>query len=248
MKKTLLFLAALALFLSACSCSVGGSIETTLPTTQPQETAASTAPTQETTAPTTPTQETTQPAESIPETTQPTEPPVSETVPAEELQLPLPGECAEFFFQSGAGGWNTTLTVNSDGSFTGVFHDSEMGDRTEEYPNGTVYLCVFSGSFAEIEQVSDYAYEMKLLHIQTEHQEGEEWIEEEIRYIASRPYGLDEGTDFRFYLPETPMDQVPEGVIPWWPYRYDLETNPRDTLSCYGIVNLTKEYGFFNEQ
>ena len=48
-------------------------------------------------------------------------------------------------FSSGAGGWSAGLRIGEDGSFTGDFHDSEMGDMGEEYPNGTIYCCSFSG-------------------------------------------------------------------------------------------------------
>ena len=95
--------------------------------------------------------------------------PVTETVP-EAVQLPLTGEAMEFSFLSGAGGWSTDLTLNRDGSFAGVFHDSEMGEMGDEYPNGTVYICAFSGVFTDIQQVSEYAYAMKLSEIRTEHQ------------------------------------------------------------------------------
>lgn len=171
--------------------------------------------------------------------------PVTETVP-EAVQLPLTGEAMEFSFLSGAGGWSTDLTLNRDGSFAGVFHDSEMGEMGDEYPNGTVYICAFSGVFTDIQQISEYAYSMKLSEIQTEHQEGEEWIEDGIRYVASGPHGLNDSTEFVFYLPDTPVDQLSEAFLSWWPYRYEQEENPRATLDCCGILNVATEHGFFN--
>ena len=67
----------------------------------------------------------------------------------EEAVSALPGTYPiDMIFSSGAGGWSTTLTLSQDGSFTGAFSDSEMGERDEnEYPNGTVYVCNFSGQF-----------------------------------------------------------------------------------------------------
>jgi len=216
----------LAVGLSACG---GAGAETTVPTTVVPET------------------ETTEPVPTEPAPTEPipveTEP--AETVP-EAVQLPLADETVEFLFTSGAGGWSTQLSLNRDGSFTGEFHDSEMGDRTEEYPNGSVYICNFSGVFTDIRQVSEYAYSMTLTDIQTEHQEGEEWIEDEIRYIASGPYGLEESTEFVLYLPHTPLDQMSEVFLFWWPYRYEQAENPRDTLDCFGILNVEMEHGFFD--
>ena len=33
----------------------------------------------------------------------------------------------QFEFCSGAGGWSTDFTIEKDGSFSGVYHDSDMG-------------------------------------------------------------------------------------------------------------------------
>ena len=119
-KNLILWMLVLAVGLSACG---GAGAETTVPTTVVPET------------------ETTEPVPTEPAPTEPipveTEP--AETVP-EAVQLPLADETVEFLFTSGAGGWSTQLSLNRDGSFTGEFHDSEMGDRTEEYPNGSVYI------------------------------------------------------------------------------------------------------------
>ena len=49
-------------------------------------------------------------------------------------------------FSSGAGAWGTGLTLAADGSFSGEYHDSDMGDSGDDYPDGTVYLCNFPGS------------------------------------------------------------------------------------------------------
>ena len=73
--------------------------------------------------------------------------------------LPYP---LEFYFSSGAGGWGTSLTLQADGSFTGSFHDSEMGDASADYPNGTVYICNFEGKFSTPVQVDEYTYSPEL--------------------------------------------------------------------------------------
>ena len=227
MKRNLiLWMLVLVMGLSACG---GAGAETTVPTTVVPE-AETTEPVPTETAPTEPIPVETEPAETVPEA----------------VQLPLAEETVEFLFTSGAGAWSTQLSLNRDGSFTGVFHDSEMGDRAEEYPNGSVYICNFSGVFTDIRQVSEYAYAMTLTDIQTEYQEGEEWIEDEIRYIASGPYGLEESTEFVLYLPDAPLDQMSEVFLFWWPHRYEQTENPRDTLDCFGILNVEMEHGFFN--
>ena len=53
----------------------------------------------------------------------------------------------EFGFASGAGGWSSELTFANDGIFMGSYHDSDMGDTGDGYPNGTIYVSDFSGRF-----------------------------------------------------------------------------------------------------
>ena len=169
---------------------------------------------------------------------------------AKVAALPLAGETAEFSFLSGAGGWSTNMTLNKDGSFTGSYHDSELGSVGEGYPNGSIYVCDFSGKFGNFEKINDYSYKMTLTEIKTEKEVGEEWIEDEILYIASAPYGLTDSsnentaTEFILYLPEAPVDQLAEDFLSWWPYRTDAKT----TLSCYGILNVATNNGFFTTE
>lgn len=169
-------------------------------------------------------------------------------------QLPLPKENVEFSFLSGAGAWRTIITLNRDGTFTGSYLDSEMGESGEGYPHGSAYTCTFSGKFVNIESVNAYSYKMTLTDIKTEKAVGEEWIENEIRYVASEPHGLNDPitnqlcTEFVFYLPDTPVEQVPEEFLTWWPYRYSQESDAKTTLSCYGILNVTTEFGFFTTE
>lgn len=150
----------------------------------------------------------------------------------------------EFSFSSGAGAWGTSLTLEEDGSFYGSYHDSDMGDSGQGYPNGTVYDCVFAGSFGNIRQVNGYTYSLDLEDLHCEKEDGTVWIENGIRYIASSPLGLEDGTQFYLYTPQTPVAGLPENFLSWWPARFSLGVVPK-TLSCYGLHNLKMDYGFF---
>ena len=152
-------------------------------------------------------------------------------------------EVTSFYFSSGAGGWGTELKLNPDGSFTGCYHDSDMGDMGDGYPNGTVYICNFSGKFENIKKIDEYSYQMTLTNLTIE-ETPDEWIEEGIKYIASGPYGIEGGTNFIFYMPNTPISSLSEEFLSWWPGRYDL-SEPKDTLTSYGILNVETQEGFF---
>ena len=56
-------------------------------------------------------------------------------VPATDLFSEMAGE---YWFLSGAGGWQTRLFLFSDGAFEGLF---------EDYDAGSVYRCKFHGAF-----------------------------------------------------------------------------------------------------
>ncbi len=178
----------------------------------------------------------------------------TEVISFESNQLPLLNDGVEFSFLSGAGAWRTIITLNRDGTFTGWYLDSEMGETGEGYPKGSAYTCDFSEKFENIEKLNEYSYKMTLTDVETNKAVGEEWIEDEIRYVASAPHGLinsdneQEYTEFIFFLPDTPIDQVPEEFLSWWPYRYSQETASKTTLSCYGILNVTTNYGFFTTE
>lgn len=180
-----------------------------------------------------PTQPTAAPTEA------PTLPP--ETEAPVSASLPLSKENMEFYFLSGAGAWRTVLTLHADGTFSGFFLDSDMGDMGDDYPSGTAYICNFSGRFDRFAQMDDHSWSMTLAEIQTERTAGEEWIADTVRYVASEPYGLTGGTEFVLYLPDTPAAGLSEGFLSWWPYRFEA----LDTLSCFGIHNVATGDGFF---
>ncbi len=181
------------------------------------------------------------PSPEVPE--EPSPAPESETPAAEALlpaDLPL-----EFEFSSGAGAWATRLTLDRDGRFTGQYSDADMGDMADEYPNGTLYTCRFNGSFSQIEQVDPNCYVMQLGALSLDGKEGEEEIGEDgVRYVYSTAYGIDPGSSFRLFGPDTKIADLPEDMLSWWPGRYE-EVAP-ETLGCYGLYNEQEGTAFFS--
>ena len=173
---------------------------------------------------------------------QPEAPAKEPEVPAQEVEALPDALPLDLTFASGAGAWCTGLTLERDGSFAGAYHDSEMGDQGEGYPNGSCYISTFSGKFGDIRQVGDHAWAMSLEELTVQEAPGEEWIEDGIRYIASEAYGLEKGTDFLLYSPETPTEGLDEEFLTWWP-RWNVEDT--GTLNCWGLWNQEMGYGFF---
>lgn len=150
-----------------------------------------------------------------------------------------------YMFCSGAGAWSTDLYLEPDGSFTGKYHDTDMGSAAGRFPDGTVYLCNFTGKFTEPERLDAHTYAMRLESLELEHpDDGTEEIIDGIRYIYSGPYGLEDAEELRIYLPDTPAADLPEEVL--WAARgpYNWEPTEEGTLGLYIIYNMTAEYGF----
>ena len=153
----------------------------------------------------------------------------------------LPGV---FEFSSGAGAWSTNLFLANDGTFSGYYSDTDMGDTGSDYPNGTVHECSFTGSFTNIRKNGNNSYTMTLGTVNTDRPAGEEEIIEGQRHIYAAPYGLESGSEFILYKPETPVSGLSEDFLSWWPARFE-EGVTHTNLDCFGIYNKSAGYGFF---
>lgn len=146
-----------------------------------------------------------------------------------------------FEFTSGAGAWSTELLVDEKGAFAGNFHDSEMGETGEGYPQGTVYGCTFHGQFSDPEKVDETTWKV---NVKVEKDEGQvpEAIEDEIRYVTSGPYGLEKAQSVIIYESGTPIEKLPEGFMAW---SHLQEVDPdAKTLPYYAIWNEADDAGF----
>lgn len=150
-----------------------------------------------------------------------------------------------FTFTSGAGGWATVINIEDDGSFVGEYHDSDMGSTGNNYPNGTCYICNFSGKFSTPKQVDDYTYSMKLELLNIEGATDGEYYENGIKYIYSEPYGFDNADEFMIYMPGASISNLPEEFLSW----SFINTQIRNTIptGVYGIYNVSGMEGFIGE-
>lgn len=160
----------------------------------------------------------------------------------------------EMTFSSGAGAWQTVITLHGDGSFQGEYEDADTDTR---------YVCQFHGRFGDMAQLSDNSWYLVLkeLVLDTKYPVGQEWDEGGIHYISSSPYGFDTpeggalepGAEFIFYYPGA-TGHAPGTELygayefwSWWPDRHIFQSSS-DTLGCYGLHNLATGYGFFSEK
>lgn len=148
----------------------------------------------------------------------------------------------EFYFSSGAGGWRTIMKISEDGSFSGEYSDSEMGVTGEGYPNGTYCICTFEGEFTKPVKVNDYTYSVGIADIRYEKEAGTEEIIDGVLYCYSEPYGIDGANSLLFYLPGTPLSELPQEYLDW--VRFEVSEAKDDKLSFYGIYNEKEQTGF----
>ncbi len=149
----------------------------------------------------------------------------------------------QFCFSSGAGAWATVMTIHADGSFSGEYHDSDMGVTGDSYPNGTQYRCDFSGQFTQPVKVNDYTYSMQISELNFAKEAGTEEIRDGVRYIYSEANGLDGAQDILIYLPGAPLEELSEDFRSWIGY-YDLSRTTDTELPFYALNNEAQQYGF----
>ena len=147
----------------------------------------------------------------------------------------------QWSFSSGAGGWSTELTIAEDGSFTGNYHDSEMGDIGDDYPNGSLYGCSFSGQLTLGEAIDDNAWNVHVDSLTVDGTLNEESIEDGIRYITVEPYGIKAGDDMALYLPGTPAEAISEEMQFW--AHLNFQDDPT-ALESWFLANEASESGF----
>ena len=130
-------------------------------------------------------------------------------------------------FSSGAGAWSTDIRILPDGSFSGEFHDADMGDAEDAYPNGTVYLCSFAGTMSVIEQADANTWIIRVDTLKQANPPIPEEIEDGVRYVYSGAYGITEGDMMLLYGPGTPVNGFTEDMM-FWAHLYDYEQAPSE--------------------
>lgn len=145
----------------------------------------------------------------------------------------------EMYFSSGVGAWSSTLNMVGDGSFIGHYYDVDAGDVADEYLGGTIYVSDFEGAF-HVADIGSHSVSLNLTRLKTEKVPHTEWIEDDVRYIAGVAHGIDGGTKFTLYLPNTPVSILPEELYEW---SYDIPDY--GVLGCYVLYCPKTGNAFF---
>ena len=106
-------------------------------------------------------------------------------------------------------------------------------------------MSVFEGQFTDMQQISDFAWSMKLKKLSTEKELETSWIEDGVRYIASEAYGVAGGEEFILYAPGISADELPAACRDWWPDAYHWRNGMLDQLEGWALYNVNTGQGFF---
>ena len=148
----------------------------------------------------------------------------------------------EWTYTSGVGGWSTEMYTRENGSFIGYYHDSEMGETGNGYPNGTIYVCSFTGQMGPAEQVDENTWRIRVDSVVRD--ETPETIDEGagVRFVPSDVCGVSEGETFLLYRPGTPVSVLTE-EMKFWAHITDQETPPAE-LESWFLASETNDSGF----
>lgn len=173
--------------------------------------------------------------------------PTQNTVPT-TVQYPL-----ELCHSSGVGAWSSDIVIQADGTFTGSYHDSDMGTVGDEYPYGTEYISGFRGKFTNIQRIDQYSFSLTLETITLDNPIDKVYIEDGVRYVCTGAGGLTKNDgktparNFVLYVPGTPLSMLNEDFKMWYDMTWGYGSKNKQTLPIYGLRNLETEDGFFGE-
>lgn len=153
-------------------------------------------------------------------------------------EMPFAG--ATFWvFSSGAGAWATDMVIEPDGTFSGAYSDMDMGDSGNDYPNGTMYTCQFSGKFSTPVQIDTLRYMMSVEQLTWEKTVDTVWFEDGVRYISTQPAGLAAGDMLTLYQPGAAVSLMTDEEIGWVSSSLD-----NGFVITPVLINETQQTGF----
>lgn len=160
----------------------------------------------------------------------------------DDLEEPL-----HLIFFSGVGAWQTVIELANDGSFTGKYEDFNGGESGNGYLS-TTYMNEFNGQFSDIKKLDAETYSMELLAINYTYEDGEEWIEDKGKYIATEAYGFEEGEDFLLYSPNKNTQDLDEDLLSWGGGHGIYPNSSNESVLHWVLHNKKTNYGFYSDQ
>lgn len=157
---------------------------------------------------------------------------------ASTTKMPFSGTTS-WVFSSGAGAWATDMVIEPDGTFSGAYSDMDMGDSGDNYPNGTMYTCQFSGKFSAPVQIDTLRYMMSVEQLTWEKTVDTVWFVDGVRYISTQPAGLAAGDMLMLYQPGAAVSLMTDEEVSWVSGSLD-----NGFVITPVLINETQQIGF----
>jgi hypothetical protein len=143
--------------------------------------------------------------------------------------------------------WYSQLVLQSNGSFAGDSYKGDANDYNNSlYPDGTAYVSNFTGKFENITKINDYTYSMVIKdNLELAQKENETWFADGLKFISGDPIGITKDTDYVLYTSETPLKELSNEILSWWPEITLPEEERPEKLSCYCLYNVKEKVAFF---
>ena len=148
-----------------------------------------------------------------------------------------------FVLCSGAGGWSNTLYLRQDGSFEGKYYDRGYIVDNSGYEN--IGICEYRGAF-KIKKHEGQIYSLEVEKLEYDQNIGQSWIEDGIKYIRTKPYGIETGKEFHLYVPGIQVNKLPNDFVTWSYTHLQKELSGTDKLPCYGLYNVDQHTAFYS--
>ena len=142
-----------------------------------------------------------------------------------------------YYFQVGVGNRYVKIDLNSDGTFTGAYSDTNLGESGSGY-NFTTYYNEFSGSFDGPHSTGTYEYGTYVKNFKLKYKVGSSAIKtdeygQKIRYVYSTPSGIAQRDYFRLFIQGTPTSALPDDFTNYVMYLSD------NYLPYHAFYNVT---------
>ncbi len=148
----------------------------------------------------------------------------------------------EFYLSDDIDNWATWLSIDADGNFAGVYHNSYMEEiDEEEYPYGSITWCEFQGKLSAPVKLHAFAYMLQIEELTYADEVGTEEVEGGIVYRYAEACGLDGASQLCLYLPGMPVSEISDTALSWLQGTSSPGTG---RLSSYALVSLPGEWAF----
>ena len=168
-----------------------------------------------------------------------------------EAADPMKDIAGTYCYETGTGAWTSELTVNADGSFTGVFNDQDESFVPETEEDLIVYnFSKCHGNFVDLKKAGENSFTFGLGELVYDSETGTEEIneKEKTRVVNTTFYGMEKGKSFVFYKEGTPLKDLPENAASHAGNIMALygKTENTETLPWNAIYSEADDSVFFN--